>query len=713
MRKIVNFRAAAFVATGLVSGILFSYCLLLGSVVGLITVCATFSVVLVLSVFFSSAKFTGIGKLLCLLFFVLCAVFGGVKFNNIANNYEDATLGGHVLAVSGNASEITVKENVISVIVSDVNVTGAIKGKTHYKIYLSVYGENEIRLGDKISFTAALTDLTLFYNGKFAASALEQGIKYSAEIDADDLTVTERSPNLFEKCNLFIFDTLKAGLKEDEFPIAYAMLTGNSDYIAEENLANYRAAGVAHIFAVSGLHIGFLATALYFVLNKLKVNRFVSFAVTLACCIFYAGVCGFSASSLRAVVMFVFLNLSRLFGLKYDGISSACAAAFMILIASPAQIFCVGFQLSFAVVLSIIILFVPLKKLLKFLPDKISAPLAVSFAAEIGGIPVLLYAFGEFASLSLFVNLLFIPIAGVVYIALIVCTVLGGIFSPPVLLFLPEYMLYGLNFIINAVDFKAFLIGGFTFGGFAAAYYGVILTAGGIFNLGKIIKPVVCVTLAIVCVAGTWAATSAKNNKLCGTVIGSENLSAVFFTVKGENVLVISDVSYKNFSISRLKKAAERTDGKSVAVALLKQTKKAELLALTIRLKTVFNVDTLYYYGEKDAATEQIFGKIFADFTITNMSDGDLFKRGGGEFTFSLGGRCLMCSFNGYNTAVFSSLADTEDCSGLTVYPQAAICYDKYNSITQLYSPETLISFREKYGYKDGEKYGNLTLYFG
>ena len=291
MRKIVNFRAAAFAASGLVAGILFSYCLLLGSVVGLIAVCAAFVAVLVLSVFFSSAKFTGIGKLLCLLFFVLCAVFGGVKFNNIANNYKNADLDGHILAVSGSASEITVKENVTSVIVSDVKVTGAINGKTYYKISLTVYGENDIRLGDKISFTAALTDLTLFYNGKFSASALAQGIKYSAEVNAEDLTVTERSPNLFEKCNLFIFDTLKAGLNADEFPIAYAMLTGNSDYIAEENLANYRAAGVAHIFAVSGLHIGFLATALYFILNKLKVNSFVSFAVTLACCIFYAGVC--------------------------------------------------------------------------------------------------------------------------------------------------------------------------------------------------------------------------------------------------------------------------------------------------------------------------------------------------------------------------------------------------------------------------------------
>lgn len=713
MRKFVNFRAAAFAATGLVAGILFSYCLLCGSVAGLVAVCVFGVIVAVLSVFFSSAKFTGIGKFLCLLFFALCAVFGGVRFKTIANNYKYADLGGHILAVSGNASEITVKENVTSVIVSGVKVTGAINGRIHYKIYLSVYGENDLRLGDKIAFTSALTDLTLFYNGKFAASALEQGIKYSAEINADELNITENSPNLFEKGNLFIFDTLKTGLHEDEFPIAYAMLTGNSDYITEENLANYRAAGVAHIFAVSGLHIGFLATALYFILNKLKINSFVSFAVTLACCVFYAGVCGFSASSLRAVVMFVFLNLSRLFGLKYDGISSACAAAFIILAVSPAQLFCVGFQLSFAVVLSVIILFVPLKKLLKFLPDKIAAPLAVSFAAEIGGVPVLLYAFGEFASLSLFVNLLFIPIAGIVYIALIIFTVLGGIFSPTVFLFLPEYMLFGLNFIINAVDFKVFLIGGFTFGTFAAAYYGVIFTAGGIFNLGRIIKPVVCVTLAVVCIAGTWATTSARNGKLCGTVIGSENLSAVLFTVKGENILVISDVSYKNFSLSRLKNAAERTDGEDVAVVLLKQTKSMELLPLTIRLKTVLNVNALYYYGEKDADTELIFDKVFSDFTIVNMSDGDSFKRGGGEFTFLLGGKCMLCSVNGYNTAVFSSLADTEDCSGLTAFPQAAICYDKYNSVTQLYSPKVLVSFREKYGYQNGEKYGNLTMYFG
>ncbi|MBP5467176.1 MAG: hypothetical protein J6Y43_06425, partial [Clostridia bacterium] len=150
-----------------------------------------------------------------------------------------------------------------------------------------------------------------------------------------------------------------------------------------------------------------------------------------------------------------------------------------------------------------------------------------------------------------------------------------------------------------------------------------------------------------------------------------------------------------------------------VAVVLLKQAEETELLPLTIRLKTVLNVTALYYYGEKNAEAEGVFGKVFSDFTVTDMSDGDSVKRGGGEFTFTLGGRCMMCSVNGYNTAVFSALAEVGDCSGLATYPQAAICYDGYNAVAQVCPPEKTISFREKYGYKDGETQGNLTVYFG
>ncbi len=712
MRKAINFRAAAFAAIGLISGIIFSRSLFLNDVIGAILSLTAAAVVFVVFTFFSSAEFKGAGKFLCLLFFVAVFAFGGLNFRKAANNYENANLGGHKLTVIGKVSEVSANENYEYIIMSDINVSGAVSGKSYYKLALYVYGKADLRLGDRITFDAVVNDRTLFYNGKFSASSIAQGIKYFSEVQAENISVTERAPDLFDKCNLFIFDTLKAGLKGAEFPIAYAMLTGNSDYIAEENLTAYRAAGVAHIFAVSGLHIGFLATVLYFVFRKIKINDVAAFLITLACCIFYAGICGFSASSVRAVIMFFFMNLSRLAGLKYDGISAVCAAAFAILIVSPAQLFCAGFELSFAVVSSIIILFIPLKKPLKFLPDKISSALAVSFAAELGGAPVLLYFFGEFATLSLLTNILLIPVVGALFVALIVCTVLGGIFSPVICLFLPEYALLGLNLIITTVDFKVFLVGGFTFGAFSAAYYGVVVVAGGL-NFKKITRAVICLLLAIICVLGTWTCGEIKNGKLRATVIGSDNLSAALFTLKGETALVISDISYRNFSQYRLEKAAEDINDGEVSVVILKQNKPIDLTAMTVRLRYVMNVTRIYYYGERDEVAENVLNKTFPFITVTNMADGDGFYLVGGKCVFSLGGRCLFCSVNGYNTAVFSSFEDVEDCAGLTVNPDTAICYDKHNTVFKTYSPERLVSFKAKEGYIDGMTQGNLSLLLG
>lgn len=713
MRKVINFRAAAFAAIGLISGIFFSRSLFLNDVIGAILSLTAAVVVFVVFTFFSSAEFKGAGKLLCLLFFVAVFAFGGLNFRKVAKSYENANLGGHKLTVIGKVSEVSVKENYEYIIMSDITVSGAVSGKSYYKLALYVYGKTDLRLGDRITFDAVVSDRTLFYNGRFSASSIAQGIKYFAEVQAENISLTERAPDLFEKCNLFIFDTLKAGLKDAEFPIAYAMLTGNSDYIAEENLMSFRAAGVAHIFAVSGLHIGFLATVLYFVFRKIKINDVAAFLITLACCIFYAGICGFSASSVRAVIMFFFMNISRLAGLKYDGISAVCAAAFVILTVSPAQLFCAGFELSFAVVSSIIILFIPLKKPLKFLPDKISSALAVSFAAELGGAPVLLYFFGEFATLSLFTNILLIPVVGVLFVALIVCTVLGGIFSPAICLFLPEYALLGLNFVITAVDFKAFLVGGFTFGAFSAAYYGVVVVAGGLLNFKKITRGVICLLLAIICALGTWTISEIKNGKLRATVIGSDNLSAALFTLKGETALVISDISYRNFSQYRLEKAAEDINDGEVSVVILKQNKPIDLTAMTVRLRYVINVTEIYYYGERDESAENVLDKTFPFITVTNMTEGDGFYFAGGKCEFLLGGRCLFCSVNGYNTAVFSSFEDAEDCANLTVRPDTAICYDKHNTVLKTYSPERLVSFKTKEGYIDGMTQGNLSLLLG
>lgn len=711
-KKTVNFRVAAFAVCALILGILFSYCLFIGNVAGAIVSAAVSAGVFCLFAFFSTANFKGAGRVLCLSFFIAFLTLGGASFNSAANRFENAGLDGHSFSVVCKVSEVSENEDYVCVIASDVKVSGVKNGRLRYKTALYVYGESDFRVGDILEFTAVLKDRTLIYNDKFSASSLAQGIKYFASLNSEDVAVISQSPDLFERCNLFIFDTLKSGLNDDEFSVAYAMLTGNSDYIAEENLVAYRAAGVAHIFAVSGLHIGFLATVLFFVLKKLKVNAVAAFAITLIGCAFYAGICGFSASSVRALVMFFFLNVARVLGLKYDSLSAVCAAAFVILVVNPAQLFCAGFQLSFAVVITVVISYVPLKRLLKFLPDKIASALAVSFAAEVGSAPVLLAFFGEFASLSLFVNILFIPVVGVLFITLIICTLLGGIFSPAVFLFLLNYALFGLNFIITAVDFKAFLIGGFTFGGFAAAYYGIVAVAGGLFNFNKIVKTATCIVLALVCAGGTYVRNDIKNGKIRLTVIGAENLSAALLSRDGDNLLVLSDVSYKNFPQNRLKKAVEGIDG-GVSVAILTQDEKIDLVALTVRLDYVLDLNAVYYYGERDESAEKIISKAFSGFSAANMGDGDEFTVGNIGCGCALNGRCFICSFDGYNIGVFSSLSGIEDFPPLETDIDVAVCRDKQDTITKKYAPEKTVSFRAKNGYSDGETQGNLTLLLG
>ncbi|MBP5466452.1 MAG: ComEC/Rec2 family competence protein, partial [Clostridia bacterium] len=393
-------------------------------------------------------------------------------------------------------------------------------------------------------------------------------------------------------------------------------------------------------------------------------------------------------------------------------ISSVCAAAFVILIISPAQLFCVGFQLSFSIVATVIILYNPLKKTLKFLPEKLTAAFTVSALAEVGGIPVLLYAFGKFASLSLFINLLFIPLAGIVFIALILCTALSVIIPPAVCLFLPNYAIFGLNSVIGFFDFKVFLIGGFTLGAFAAAYYGTIVVAGGLVNFRKAVNTSVACVLAVICAIGTVAVNVGNAKKISATVIGSESVSAVFITAHGENLLVISEFSYRTFSQYRLNGATKSAGGRGVSVVVLKQNNPVELPATVNRLTHIMKVERLYYCGEKDEDGENAVFTAFNGLKAIGMADGDGFSFGGGRCETSLDGKCLLCTVNGYTTPVFARF-DGLGYGGLTVRINTAICFDCHGAIERNYAPENTVSFRAEYGYPDGETHGNIGLVLG
>jgi hypothetical protein len=159
-------------------------------------------------------------------------------------------------------------------------VEGDIKAWLEYKILLYVNGESDFDIGDRIGFYAKLNDKPLVYSNRVMSEEIANGIKYSASLSANQITLIESDKTIFQEVNTFIRDSLKSGLDENEFSIAYAMLLGNSDYMDSQVLTSYRSAGVAHIFAVSGLHIGFLSVALNFVLVGLTMIPAVNNTIT-------------------------------------------------------------------------------------------------------------------------------------------------------------------------------------------------------------------------------------------------------------------------------------------------------------------------------------------------------------------------------------------------------------------------------------------------
>ena len=116
-------------------------------------------------------------------------------------------------------------------------------------------------------------------------------------------------------------------------------------------------AGLAHILAVSGLHIGVITiilSALLFPIRGPRMNKFKFFTI-LACIWFYVAFTGLSSSAIRAAIMVSFVYASKIFLRKHSSINALAASAFFILIFSPNAIYDIGFQLSFLSVTGILL----------------------------------------------------------------------------------------------------------------------------------------------------------------------------------------------------------------------------------------------------------------------------------------------------------------------------------------------------------------------
>ncbi len=188
-----------------------------------------------------------------------------------------------------------------------------------------------------------------------------------------------------------------------------AMLLGDEVNLDEELRQSYTDTGIVHIIAISGgnvmIFFGLISVLLWWL--KDKKHFWVKYLVALPLVWFYVLMAGAGPSAVRAAIMFSLLAGSVIFQKNNNSLNTLFGTAFVLLCGQPMWLFSIGFQLSFAAVLSIIIFYMPLYKLL-LPPNKIVRAIwktiAASMAAELLVAPLVIYYFHSFPLLFIVAN---------------------------------------------------------------------------------------------------------------------------------------------------------------------------------------------------------------------------------------------------------------------------------------------------------------------
>ena len=220
------------------------------------------------------------------------------------------------------------------------------------------------------------------------------------------------------------------GLSGRDFATVSAMAFGDKTYLSNADKEMYSHTGVSHVLALSGLHIGIIYAFLAFFMTF--VPRIPKFIVIQAAIWFYVVFAGMSPSLIRAALMITIYSLGTLIHRDKISVNSLSLAGTISVLVSPQIVFDLCFQLSFISVFSILLFYHPITKCLPSHPlvvQKIMQMIAVSVAAYVGTMPLIIYHFESISCCFILTNLVVVPLTtAIIYLALLSFLPIAGTF---------------------------------------------------------------------------------------------------------------------------------------------------------------------------------------------------------------------------------------------------------------------------------------------
>jgi ComEC/Rec2-related protein len=376
--------------------------------------------------------------------------------------------------ISAKVGEISTEESSSTILLKNV----VIDGKSYnFKMRAIIDTEYlDIGVGDTISCDAYLYATSLVSDGKIDTKFLKNKLYYYCSITSSEISVTDGNADFIDGIKDKTKTILLENMSEQNAGFSYATLVGDKSMLSDEYYQIFKNAGLAHILAVSGLHVGFLVLAIKFLLNKLKIKRKNQFFVIAVVLLFYCTLCGFSPSIFRASVMSLCLMLGMVLGERNDAVSNLSLAGVIVLLTQPLYLFDVGFLLSFGSVFGILFLQKPIANLLAKarLPKSLCEMIAVTISATLGTIPATFSYFGEISVIFALSNLVVLPLFSVMFVILLICAFINLILP---LAFLIKFAEFFVNIVVNlsAVFAKVGMVETFDFSAFLAVLYYVVM----------------------------------------------------------------------------------------------------------------------------------------------------------------------------------------------------------------------------------------------
>ncbi len=344
------------------------------------------------------------------------------------------------------SSNYSLKSNLVEGIVTKIvykenNQVIYLKNKENFIINFKVGNKLKFTLGDRIlvkgEFKRASKNTTeyLFNYQKYLE---RKNIFYI--VDAKEIEIVKKNKNIYYLIKQALYNNFQNN------PYLLTFIMGDKSLIKNNVLRSYQENGISHLFAISGMHITMFANILNIILKKLSLNEEKKFLIIsfFLCC--YLLLVEFSPSILRGVLFYIFFTLNKIYYFYIKPVNLYIFILGVCLLINPNFIFDVGFWYSFLISLALILYSFKLQS-----KNFVISLFKVSFLSFIVSIPISLFNFYQINILSIFYNILFVPLISFIIFP---CALISSLVKPirPIFNFL-IIILENLSLFLNKISF--------------------------------------------------------------------------------------------------------------------------------------------------------------------------------------------------------------------------------------------------------------------